>query len=241
MIRISGVVAMLLLASLSAFAQNDSVPTREASHYFAIQANQLFRQLVNLGGGSTSPINNPYLITYSVNSNRTGWGFSIGLGYTYSQLSEGEITNRRETKVDNFSLRMGLDRKYTLGKRWVTGWGLDLVYDANKNSAKNTTGSENSNRSIVETITKASGPGFGPRFTLSFRVAEKILIGTEASYYYKKQNLKNELKQSITSVFIDPNTGRQIVNTNNSTETTEGDQKSFQLNLPAVVFVILKL
>jgi hypothetical protein len=243
MTRILGVSAILWLVALCAHAQIDSLPLppRKATSYFSLQANQLFRQLLNLSGSSTSAIDNPYLITYSVNSNRTGWGFAAGIGYTYSQLSEGETTNKRETTVDNFSLRVGLDRKYTLGKRWMTGWGLDLVYDANKNKVKNTIGSDNTNRSVVETITKSNGPGFGPRFTLAFRVAEKILIGTEASYYYKKQSQTNELNQSITTPSIDPLTGRQIFVTTNTSEKTEGDLKSFKLSLPAVLFVTLKL
>ena len=244
MIRVLGVSAMLLLSALSTFAQTDSSavrPARKASHYFGIQANQLFKQLLNLGGTNTSAIDNPYLITYAVNSNRTGWGFNLGLGYTYTQTTDGETTNKRETTVDNFALRMGVERKYMLGKRWLTGWGFDVVYNTTKNDVKNTTGASATNRTVIETITKSNGPGFGPRFMLGFRVSEKVYIGTEANYYYKKLDQSNENKTSITAPTIDPITGRQITVTTNTSEKTDGKQKSFQLSVPAVLFVILKL
>jgi opacity protein-like surface antigen len=244
MIRALCISAVLLLSALYASAQADSavaVPSRKASHYFGIQANQLFRQLLNLGGNNTSAINNPYLISYAVNSNRTGWGFALGIGYTYSQATDGETTNKRETTVDNFSLRMGVERKYTLGKRWLTGWGFDVIYDATKNDVKNTTGFDPTNRSVIETIDKANGPGFGPRFILGFKVSDKIYVGTEANYYYKKLSQSHEEKTSLTAPTIDPITGRQITVTTNSSTKTEGDQKNFQLNVPAVLFVILKL
>jgi hypothetical protein len=76
---------------------------------------------------------------------------------------------------------------------------------------------------------------------LGFRVSEKVYIGTEANYYYKKLDQSNENKTSITAPTIDPITGRQITVTTNTSEKTEGTQKSFQLSVPAVLFVILKL
>jgi len=245
MIRVLGISAALWLSALSAWAQADSAavrPGRKASHYFGIQANQLFRQLFNLGNGNTSAVTNPYLITYAVNSNRTGWGFSLGLGYTYSQTTDGDPTNKREITVDDFALRMGLERKYMLGKRWLTGWGIDVIYDANKNDVKSTTGADARNRTIIQTTTKENGPGFGPRFMLGFRVSEKIYVGTEANYYYKKHDQSNEQKTSITAPVINPNTGREeVITTNSPPVKNDGTQKSFQLSVPAVLFVILKL
>lgn len=241
MIRALGVSALLWLAALQASAQADSVvrPAHTSASYFGIQANQLFRQLINVSNTSASAINNPYLLTYAVNSNRTGWGLNVGLGYTYSQSNDGDATNKRETKINDLFFRVGFERKHTLGKRWLTSWGFDIVYDALKNNTVTTTGIDN-NKSVFETTTKSSGPGFGPRFTLSYRISEKIYVGTEANYYYKSLSESSEAKTSITAFVFDPNTGQQVLTTTNDVTKSDSKQKNFQLNVPAVLYLVLK-
>jgi hypothetical protein len=71
------------------FAQKpDSLnESKRFKHFVGLQANALFRQILNFSGANT-PVNNPYLLTYSVVTPKKGWGIDAGLGYTYNKTFE---------------------------------------------------------------------------------------------------------------------------------------------------------
>jgi hypothetical protein len=224
MLRVLGLGAFFSILVMSGFAQDnsassDDVATGKVSHYISLQANQLFRQLFSLSNTSSSAINNPYLITYSVNNNVSGFGFCAGLGYTFNEFKDGDGSIERETKINDLAIRIGFDKKSLLGKRWILGFGADIVID----NQSNTTTTSNFGGNAVETKDKVSGWGLGPRLSLSFKITEKILVGTEATYYFK--SLKNTTE----------------LNSGFSNESESTDLKSFQLNVPAVLFLTLKL
>src|SRR6187551_3878023 len=106
MLKFGGGVVLLFISSI-AFAQQDS-SYRKANHYIGVQANQLIKQLFNLSNNN-AVVNNPYLLVYSVNSVRNGWGANIGFGYTFNEVTDGDAFNTRETKVNNFFFRAGFE------------------------------------------------------------------------------------------------------------------------------------
>ena len=135
MVRALGLSAIFAILALPGFAQNDSVPVpaekplgRYATHYIGIQANQLVKQLLNLGG-STSAVNNPYLITYSVTSTHTGVGMNLSFGVVINEFSGGDNFSRSNTEINEFFFRLGIEKKTRLGKRWILAAGGDLVAD----------------------------------------------------------------------------------------------------------------
>jgi hypothetical protein len=87
-----------------------------------------------------------------------------------------------------------------------------------RESQKNITQS-NSQPGDFKTETRNSGTGIGLRFTLNYNISEKILLGTEATYYYKS------LKETRTG------TG--------APEETE-KFKEFTFAVPIALFLILK-
>jgi hypothetical protein len=193
------------------YCQSDSL--KKVNQYVGIQANQLFRQLFNFGGTST-PINNPYLLTYSLNSANTGWGFAVGLGYTHSQFEEGDLFNPVETTINDFFFRIGVDRKTLIGKRWLLGFGFDLIRESLKNETKS-----NSFFGDFKSETKSSVFGFGPRMGLNFLITPRILVGTEATYYFKR----TKETQKVTDL-------------NTQTERF----RDFSLLVPAVLYLNVK-
>jgi hypothetical protein len=197
-----------------ATAQDDATPLKRSNHYIGVQANQLARQLLNFGG-SAGTINNPYLITYAVNSVRSGWGFNAGLGYTHLEQKNANPFNPLETTINDFFLRLGVERKVPIGMKWITSYGLDLL----RQSEKDITESSNSQGGDFNTDTRKTGTGLGLRFTLDYSISEKILAGTEATYYYK----------SI----------KEVIKGSNLPEQTD-KSKEFVFTVPIALFLILK-
>lgn len=148
-------------------------------HYLGVEANQLIRQLFNLSNNN-NPTNNLYLIQYAINSRKTGNGFSVGLNYNTSTTTDDSNNIIRKTDARTIAFRIGYDHKYALGRKWTAGFGLDLLLDGTKSHTEN---SQNNIPFVIDN--KSNGSGFGPRVFLMFRIHEKILLATEASYYWK--------------------------------------------------------
>lgn len=225
MIRALGLSAIIALLASPGYAQDNFVqengpkPTRRATHYVGIQANQLVKQLLNLGG-SSSAVNNPYLVSYSVNSNDTGVGLNLSVGYQLDETSGGDFQSQVNTRIEEFFFRIGVEKKLQIGKRWILSAGGDIVVE-NK-SDRTETLFVGSDAPSVETD-KAGGFGTGPRVSLNFNISEKVLLGTEANYYFKLISTSNTLTQPF------------------GTPVRHSDDKTkFQLSVPAVLFLIVK-
>lgn len=231
----------LVAVSLTCFSQTDSVTNRKAVHYLGVQANQLLRQLVNFGG-STTVISNPYLFVWSVNSRESGWGLNTGMGFNLNEFTDGDATNKRNSSINDLNFRVGFEKKSTIGKKWMTSWGFDVVHQNLSNTTTTTTifnPNTPTNNTVVDTKSSTTAWGFGPRFTLSFQISNKILLGTEATYYYRSGS--NSIVATTTNTFTTTNQfGNQVTNTTTNKTDNSSDFKSFQFNLPVALFLMLK-
>jgi hypothetical protein len=190
---------------------------RKVNQYIGLQANQLIKSLLNFGGSSTA-ITNPYLLVYSVNSRATGVGFATGIGASSIQTKSTDNFVNVTSKTNDFAWRFGLDVKKYLSRRWLAGYGMDVLVEANKSEVISNTGG--TTNPTVTTTTKRYG--FGPRVSLNYQFNEKLMIGTEASYYLKWIDQSTKFTNSGTQ----PNNSASL--------------RSFQFTLPAVIFVMLK-
>lgn len=224
-------------------SQNDSSNLRRSNHYLGVQANQLIRQLLNFGGASASTVNNPYLFVWSFNNKKTGWGMNTGFGLNLNEFTDGDANSKRTTNISDLNMRIGFEKKSTLGKRWLTSWGFDLVHQNFSNSTVTTSTPVPSNpniKNVVDTQNSTSGWGFGPRFTLNFSITQKLILGTEATYYYRSGSTSQKSTITNTSLITDSQ-GREVLNTSSNTTDSSSDFKSFQFNLPVALFLLLKL
>ena len=187
------------------------------NHYLGLQANQLIKNLLSLGGTSTA-ITNPYLLVYSANSKATGVGFSTGIGLSSIQVKSTDNFMTVTSKTNDFAWRFGLDVKKYLSRRWLAGYGLDALVEANKSETISNTGG-GINPTVTTTVKRY---GFGPRVSLNYQFHERLMIGTEASYYLKWVDQKTK----VTNGGVQPDNGSKL--------------RSFQFTLPAVIFVIMK-
>lgn len=222
--RLFIVCIVLLSARVSGIAQSsDSIKN---THYLGFQANQLLRQLLDLGGSNTAA-SSPYGLIYSMNNNQTGAGFNAGLGFTLNEFTDGDAVNKRTTDINDVFVRFGYDKKLKISKRWYASVGIDAVLDRQKNKTVNITEFSPSQKSTVTSETKASAWGLGPRGTLNFSITDKIAIGTESTWYFKS----TKSKQKVTNSF----SGGQT-----DTDTVDSKGKRFVFASPVVIFLILK-
>jgi hypothetical protein len=196
--------------------QEPAQSARKASHYIGIQANQLLRQLISFGGSSA--VNNPYLLTYSANSKSDGFGFATGLGFSSVTTRSTDNFTSVVSKVNDFAWRLGLEKKKYLSKYWLAGFGGDVVIDANTAE----TISHSDNTPDISVTSKTKRAGFGPRASLAFQFHDRLMVGTEAAYYFRW--------------------GNQEQTTNNSGQPNDNTKvKSFAFSLPSAIFLTMKL
>lgn len=217
---IRGYLVLLLMSS--AFwcqAQLDSLQSGQFQ-LVGLQANQLIKQVLSFGGGSPA-VNNPYLINYSFNNQQTGWGMAFGLGFDIRNSKDGDEFNERETKINQFQFRIGLDHKKSINERLILGWGFDLTREDVTNETVNTTRFDANNTQKVTTLTERKGWGLGPRVFFGVAITQRILVSTEASYYL------TFLKSDSS---IETRNGTSL-----DTNEFESDLTNFNLILPSVI------
>lgn len=226
-LRLAFIFLMILVAhSLLAQQQpeEDKIPERadrKTYHYLGLQGNQLIRQLFSFGGSSSAVVN-PYLLTYTVNSKSSGVGFAMGLGGSKIQTKASDNFTTSTSTITDFVWRVGIEKKTYLSKRWLVGWGGDILLETNKAETE----SKSPNVPANTVTTTAKRYGFGPRVSLAFHVHDRVLLGTEASYYFKWIKQKQTFSGTgLPSTSKEPNPSLQ----------------QFQFTLPAVIFVMVKL
>ena len=227
-----------LLAAMFVNCQAQLAPLQEKkfNHYIGVQANQLIKQIINLNS-STATFDNPYLLVYSFNIINTGWGIEAGAGYNYQDVVD-KLPVSKESKINNLFYRIGVCRKFMIGKRFQAGYGFDLVgdYQLNKTTSSSVTGSGTFiDSSFSSVTTKTTSIGAGPQFYLGYHFSERLILGTETSYYYTKSKEKeNDL---ATDKITDQFNGNSTSTSDNNIEKTV---TKFSFSFPVAVFLIMK-
>jgi hypothetical protein len=234
---INKTIASIVLASLCSIASAQTDSSRvKVQHYIGVQANELLRQILNLSNNNT-PVDNPYLLIYSVNA-PSGVGFNFGLGYEFDDVKTQDGQIERETSIDNFSLRMGVEKKFWLGKKWLASGGFDILSERQKNETTNKTETD-FGKTKITTGNKISGWGLGPRFGIGFQISNRIFLGTEVTYYFKKLKAKGEI---ITSITVKEEFNGTITETTQTEKTdTEDTFKELTFSVPTVLYLIIRL
>jgi hypothetical protein len=233
-------IVMMACLSLTCKAQDDTeITEKKVNHYIGIQINQLVRQIFNFSNNNAA-INNPYLINYSLVFGPKQIGFNIGSGYTFDEIKTGDATNELTTKVNNTFFRIGFEKKSSIGKNWLFSVGADVLLDKQKDESTSKITFGGNGKIVTTSSSTVKGTGFGPRITLSYQISNRILIGTEATYYFKSLKDVGEVVIATTSREFDPVTGQERNVTR--TERTENDDelKKLQFNVPAVLWLHVK-
>ena len=160
-------------------AQEAGITSFTSDHFVGVQMNNLIKQVFN----STGATGNPYLLTYSSDSKKTGWGFRIGAGYSGGNNSSVSGSTTSTSSSDVLQFRVGVERAYKLTGRWSAGAGMDLVFNNNNSySASSNQSALDSSASNTRTITTTVGGG--AMGWLHYNATKHLVLGTEASFYY---------------------------------------------------------
>lgn len=220
MIRIFLLVALSTLIFGKAAAQEQKDHSEFEGHYLGLQGNELLRQLLNLGNAGLP--DNPYFINYSYTS-AEGNGLNIGFALSSDGFTQQNGFNSVKTEIDNFSIRIGYEKRERISKRFFYSAGIDLLLDRFANL---TITDDNFGSNEISTEAKTSGWGLGPRFMLNYQITDRLIIGTEANYYFKSLTEKFET--------VVPN-----FPSNNLSE--ESDIKKFKFAVPSVLWITIRL
>lgn len=179
-------------ATISHAQEETEIREKKVVHHLGVQINELVRQVFNFNSSNaTATNNNPYLLVYSINSINKGWGGRIGVGYTYRSFTDDDGVNRRETDINDMQLRVGIEKAFTLSGRWSTGIGVDGLYNLNDDRTRNVIRAFDTTTTITKTdITSFGGGLMG---WIRYNISEKVVIGTETSFYYVTGDQKQDL------------------------------------------------
>ena len=221
---------MLVFCPLgSVFAQSDTAAVKKEKmfdQYISLQINGLVNEVFNYNNNNANTNTNPYLLNYFLNSKKTGWGIRAGLGYASSSSSTGSDSTFTHTtaKSDDLEFRIGIDKAYDISKKWSAGIGFDFVL-SDKNDHFTSVGSNGFGFDSTATQTVILQYGGGPMGWLRYHISGRILVGTEASFYYTT----GSTKQTVT---VDGSPGVPT-NNNNAGQAT--------ISAPITFFLIVKL
>ena len=236
------ILAVILLMGCygNSFAQNESgtpeppgtKKNKDVEQFVGVQINGLIKQVLNFNNTNSTTALNPYLLNYSISSKRTGWGLRLGLGYTYSSTYNNDGISETTTKINDLHCRLGIEKAFKLSDKWSAGVGLDLVSDMNNDNTKNTVSSGDT----VTTETKdiISNLGGGAMGWLRYHLTERILIGTEASYYFVSGTDKRTIDVTQTVNFGSGSSKSTTETSTKPTITTAG------FSSPVVFYLIVK-
>lgn len=201
---------------------------KRIQHHVGVQINELVRQVFNFSN-NTNTNNNPYLLVYSINSVKKGWGGRVGIGYTYRSFTDDDGINRKETNINSVQLRLGIEKAFQLSGKWSTGIGIDGLYNSDQNDTRSTTKAFDT--TLTVTTTKINSLGGGLMGWLRYAITDKVVIGTETSFYYLAGNQKQNI--TITSKTF----GQQVTTTSSK---VDNDVVEGIFRMPVAIYLFVR-
>ena len=185
----------------TSFAQDDpkganDTGNKHVDQYVGVQLNGLIRQVFNFNSSTASAIVNPYLLTYNINF-KSGFGLRFGAGYNYSSTASDDGITATATKLNDMQLRLGVEKLVVLSQRWTAGGGVDFVFNNNNDNTSNTVHSFDT--TTTATKTTITSYGGGPMAWIRYHITKRVLIGTEASFYYVTGTQTNTVDVTTTT------------------------------------------
>ncbi|MCD6062261.1 MAG: hypothetical protein K0R82_172 [Flavipsychrobacter sp.] len=222
------------------FAQDNAMQDKKLVHHVGVQANELIRQVFNFNNNPSPTLNNPYLLIYSLNFAKSGWGIRTGVGYNKRTINDDNATGSLETNFDELRARLGFEKAFRLSDKWSTGAGLDFTYNNDNVKAKSVVNGFDSSTVITKSLKTSYGGG--PMVWLRYNISEKVLVGTEASVYYAT-GFDKRTTEITRSEFVSPGPGpnpkpmREITTT---VSTTDNKLSNVGINLPVAFYLIVR-
>jgi hypothetical protein len=184
-----------------------TIPVPAYKHEIGIDANAFFGQVFEIFGGKSNDLN-PYLLTYKYKWTAKS-AIRSGLTVSFRSLKEGNGTfaDTRTDRLMNYAARLGYEWQKQLDEQWHYTFGFDVGAGFSKKDLMIDSGFD-----IVNSVESGWTMKAGPIGSIWYRFSPKISIGTEATFYYVTQDLKEKKVFSANPQF---NTVGKISTENN--------------------------
>lgn len=203
---------------------------KKFDHYFGVQLNDLLRQIISFNNTTAAANNNPYLLIYNINHHKTGWGLRVGLGATISSSATNDNITRRKSDINDYQVRLGIEKMFSLSGKWTCGVGLDGIMKSNDDKTIAITQTAGTQfKQTTETTSKVSSYGGGAMAWLRYNLTSRVILGTETSFYYTSG------KNKQTIIFTDDSQVTPISETNTDNDATEG-----KIAVPVTFYITVK-
>jgi hypothetical protein len=214
--------------------------TKMLDHYLGLQANQLFKQFLNLDASNTI-VRNPYLLTYFVYYSKWHLGIQGGFNYDYRQTKDNLSPSDLHTTVNNVFYRFGVVRNYALGKKWEATTGLNYVGNSMLNrtiavSVVHSNGTITDSTSTISTTT-SKRKGGELQLSLGLHLSEHVMLFTEAAFHFYTDSDKSNvlISETVTNTAFPENDAYTLTASNTDTK-----ESIFDISLPLALFLTIK-
>lgn len=198
------------------FSQQKTPKNKDFQHELGLNVTNLLTDLLGNNNRTDPGI---YLVSYKrLKGNKA---LRIGGTINFSVKNEDSFNFTTELTNQNFQLRVGRETRQNLSSRFQYYYGLDGIagFQQEQSSASVNTG-------IIIQTNKVQTIGGGPVLGFQFALLDKLLIGTEGSFYVALNKSSVDFKtfgSSSSSLPSKNSTGANI-----------------QTNLPKFLFLIVK-
>ena len=187
--RISNIkIFIIITLSLTGVTLNaqEEIPEakKQLTHEVGINCSYILSQLVGFTPDSLNK--SPYLITYRIGLGN--WGIHLGAGgnYKYSEFNEPGFADTRSNKKYSIDLRVGLDYRVKISKRFSGIFGFDFLKRSVVSDDIDDSGFDK-----IEVLNQYHAYGFGPTAGIEFWLGKHIFISTEAMFYLFYASIDN--------------------------------------------------
>ena len=201
-------------------------------HQVGVQMNELIRQVFNFNNTATATVANPYLLMYTLTHSKTGFGLRLGAGYIQRTFVDDDGVNARDGKINDLNLRVGLEKSFVLSNRWSAGAGADFVYADKNNETKSIL--KAADTTITQITSNTGNIGGGAMGWLRYHITKNVLIGTEASFYYRVGHITQTIDVTRRDFSIP---ARPMITTSTK---IDNDESEGVFSLPTVFYLIVK-
>ncbi len=199
------------------------------NYYLGLQCNDLLRQLLPFNN-NVALTGNPYLFTFQMHNQKSGWGLRSGFNYELKNLVDEDAANRKNTVKNIFYAKVGIEKFVKLSNRFAFAYGLDGTWEYGQNFTKNTLSSIDT--TISTTNNRNNVLGVGPSVRIMYNLSSRVLIGTDAGLYFSKNNNKTAFTIKTIS---------QFNGNSDSYSETKNTNSEFLFQKPIALYLIVKL
>lgn len=153
---------------------------------------------------------NPYFLTYKLVHKRFAYRAGFGGKLDESESFIDGTSDKLTLKKSNFDWRVGMEYRVPIGKKWLGTFGADYV-------AKKTFDERISNSGFDKVVIADNqiGSGGGLAIGVQYALTPKLMLGTEAAFYY----MNVERKQFTTFETLPQFNTDPEINNNRVTES----------------------